>query len=327
MRVLAVCALALAVGCGSGSTMMATAQLAGTVYEVDGQNVNLAGVQVTLKETGEWAWTDAVGSFEFAGLEPGTYTLDFMGDGESSAAEGDEFTDGDGDPKVDVPAGGRVEIRVALEGGDVKDFSSDEQHAMAKLHLTDAAEIAGYHVGGGIKIAVRGDGTLFKVCVEGLDGGDVLDIYLAETWIGSATADADGRACLVLENDLPLDAPNLDELAGLRVDVYLSGTDLRLLVGEVPELMEEHDGEDGVDKDEGSGDGGNADKPDEEGDDNAGEDDGDEPSEDGTEDKDEGEDKPDGNAGESDKPGEDGTDGEGDGADSNESEEGDGTAK
>ncbi len=311
MRVLSVFALALAVGCGGsgGGTSTALAQLSGTVYEIDGQSADLGGVPVVLKETGEWAWTDASGSFNFDGLDGGTYTLDFMGDGEGAAWEGDEFADGDGDPKVDVPDGGHVECDVALEDGKVKDFSSDHedgQHAMAKLHLTDAAEIAGYHVGGGIKIAASDEGTLFKVCVEGLHGGDVIEIFVHEESFGTATADDDGRACLVLENELSADA--LRELAGLRVDVYLSGTDLRLLVGEVPELME-HDGEDGED---------DGDKPDEDGDDgedgddNCECDDGDEPGEgeDG-----EGDDKPDGSDGN-----DDGTagDGEGDGSDEGE---------
>ncbi|MFI5403376.1 MAG: hypothetical protein ACHQ1G_10595, partial [Planctomycetota bacterium] len=79
MRFVLLCALALAVGCGgSGGTSMATAQLSGTVYEIDGQSADLAGVPVVLTETGEWAFTDAAGSFAFDGLDGGTYTLDFM---------------------------------------------------------------------------------------------------------------------------------------------------------------------------------------------------------------------------------------------------------
>jgi hypothetical protein len=289
MRAILVCVLALAVGCGGGGGgTMATAQLSGTVYEIDGQSNDLAGVPVVLKETGEWAWTGADGSFGFDGLEGGTYTLDFMGDGEGALGDGDEFEDGDGDPKVDVPDGGHVECDVALEDGKVKDFATDDEEghfAMARLFLTDAAEIAGYHVAGGIKIAAVGDSTLFKVCVEGLLGGDVIEIFVHEESIGTATADGDGRACLVLENELPLGAPHLGELAGLRVDVYLSGTDLRLLVGEVPALKDEQDGDDGEDdgdkpdgpgegedgddcecedgdKPDGSGDGTDGDKPD-----------------------------------------------------------------
>jgi len=329
MRAILVCALALAVGCGGGgSGTMATAQLSGTVYEIDGQSVNLAGVPVVLKETGEWAWTDAAGSFEFDGLEGGTYTLDFMGDGEGAAGEGDEFEDGDGDPKVDVPDGGHVDCDVALEDGKVKDFTTDHedgQFAMARLFLTDAAEIAGYHVAGGIKIAAIGDGTLFKVCVEGLEGGDVIEIFVHEESIGTATADGEGRACLVLENDLPLGAPHLGELAGLRVDVFLAGTDLRLLVGEVPALKDEPDGDNGEhdgekpdepgdEPDEGDGDNcecEDGDKPDGSGD-------GEEPNDDGAGDSEgdgKGEEECD-EPGEGDQPGEggDGTpDGDGDG--------------
>jgi hypothetical protein len=290
---------------------MATAQLAGTVYEVDGQSADLAGVPVVLKETGEWAFTDAAGSFEFDGLEGGTYTLDFMGDGEGAAGEGDEFADGSGDPKVDVPDGGHVDCDVALEDGKVKDFSTDHeegQYAMARLHMTDAAWLEGFRLEGEIKIAVRGDGTLFKVCVEGLEAGAVIDIYVAEELLGTAEA-AEGRACLVLENELSADA--LRELAGLRVDVHLSKAELRLMVGEVPDLMEE-EGEDEPGEDDG-------DKPDEgEGDDGEeGEDDGDKPDgddgEEGTGEDGEGDGNDDGEEGE-----EPGDDGEGEGSEGGE---------
>ena len=358
MRVFLGCALALAVGCGGGGgTTMAAAQLSGTVYEIDGQSTDLAGVQVTLMETGDRLWTDGSGAFVFRGLEPGTYTLDFdtsfamlqegdhedgaeddhdgvegdhedgiddhedgvedhEGDGhedEPGHEDGDEFEDEDGHPKVDVPEGGDVECHVALENGEVKDFSTgheEEQYAMAKLHLTDAAEIAGYRVEGGIKIAARGDGTLFKVCVEGLMGGDVIEILVHETSIGTATADGEGRACLVLENDLPLGAPNLGELAGLRVDVYLAETDLRLLVGEVPELMEEDGKDDGDEPGEEDGD-----KPD--GDDGEADGDGDKPDGDGTGEDGEGDGNDDGEEGE-----EPGDDGEGDGSEGGEDGEG-----
>jgi hypothetical protein len=272
MRIITLCALALAVGCGGGggTTTMATAQLAGTVYEVDGQSFDLAGVQVTLKETGEWAWTDTRGSFEFSGLEPGTYTLGFGGDIEG-APGGDQLSDGSGDPTVDVPEGGRVEVRVALEDGEVKDYSSDcdeDRSAIKKLELTEDAVAAEVSACGVLKIAERDDGTLFKVCVEGIDGGAVIEVFVDGTSIGTATADGDGRACLVLENDLPLDATDLSELAGLSVGVTLSETGLALLTGEVPDLIEkDYGGEDG---DEGEGDG---EKPD---------------GEEGTEDKDEG---------------------------------------
>ena len=288
MRAIVVCALALAVGCGGGGgTSMATAQLAGTVYEVDGQSAALGGIPVVLKETGEWTWTDASGSFEFDGLDGGTYTLDFMGDSEGASGDGDEFADDDGDPKVDVPDGGRVECDVALEDGKVKDFSSDHEeglYAMARLHMTDAGWLEGFRLEGAIKIAASGDGTLFKLCVEGFEGEALIDIYVGEHLLGSATA-AEGRACLVLENEFSVDA--LRELAGHRVDIYLHGTDLRLMVGEFPSLKE-HEEEDGT-------------KPD-------GSDGGDEPGGDDG-------DKPDGDDGyeDGDKPDGDGTDGEGEG--------------
>lgn len=280
MRAILVCALALAVGCGGGGgTSMATAQLAGTVYEVDGQSASLGGVPVVLKETGEWTWTDASGSFEFDGLEGGTYTLDFMGDSEGASGDGDEFADGDGDPKVDVPDGGRVECDVALEDGKVKDFSSSDEeeglYAMARLHMTDAGWLEGFRLEGGIKIAAWGDGTLFKVCIEGFEEQTQIDIFVGEVFLGAATA-VEGRACLVLENEFSIDA--LRELAGLRVDVYLNDSDLRLMVGEVPSLKEHE--EDGDDKPDG-GDDEPGDKPDE-GDGDDGYEGDDKPNEDGT---------------------------------------------
>lgn len=266
MRIITVCALALAVGCGGGggTTTTATAQLAGTVYEVDGQRFDLAGVQVTLEETGEWAWTDSRGSFEFSGLEPGTYTLDFTGDGDAGSG-GDQFSDGSGDPRVDVPEGGRVEVRVALEDGEVKDYSSDcegARSAIAKLTLTEDAAAEEISVCGVVKIAERDDGTLFKVCVEGLLGGAVIEVFVDGTSIGTATADGDGRACLVLEDELPLGAADLSELAGLSVGVTLSETGLALLTGEVPELVAEDDGGEDGEEGEGDGDEWDGDKPD-----------------------------------------------------------------
>ncbi|MCK6461295.1 MAG: carboxypeptidase-like regulatory domain-containing protein [Planctomycetes bacterium] len=298
MRIITVCALALAVGCGGGggTTTTAAAQLAGTVYEVDGQRFDLAGVQVTLKETGEWAWTDSAGSFEFGGLEPGTYTLDFGG-GIEGAPGGDEFSDGAGDPKVDVPEGGRVEIRVALEDGEVKDYESgceEDRSAVATLEMTGDAADGGFEVAGAVKVAERDGGTLFKVVVEGLEGGAVIEVFLGEASIGTATADGDGRACLVFEDELPLGAADLSELAGLGVGVTLSESGLALLTGEVPALANDED--DGKDGDEGEWDG---DKPD---------------GEEGAEDKDEGEEC---------EEDDDGTDdGEGDGTDGTDGTEG-----
>ncbi|HEX5135942.1 MAG TPA: carboxypeptidase-like regulatory domain-containing protein [Planctomycetota bacterium] len=259
MRITLVCALVLAVGCGgsgSGATLSASAQLAGTVYEVDGQSSDLAGVQVTLKETGERSWTDAGGSFAFDGLAPGVYTLGFEGDG-TLVAGGDEFADGAGAPRVDVPAGAVVQIRVALQSGEVSHFSSEcskGQSATAKLESTEDAASEGYEVCGVIKIAQSDEGTLFKVCVKGLTEGDEIEVYVDDTSIGTATADEDGRACVALEDELPLDATDLSELAGLGVSVYLTSADpqLELVAGEVPDISSSDDGDgddDGYDGD------------------------------------------------------------------------------
>jgi hypothetical protein len=223
-------------------------------------------------------------------------------------------------------------VRVAVEGGEVRDFASecDEgRHASARLHLTDAAEIAGYRVAGGVKIAARDEGSLFKVCVEGLHAGDVIEILVAEASAGTATADGEGRGCLVLENVLPV-----GELAGARIDVYLFGTDLRLLVGEVPELMEERDEGDRPDgSDDRDDEGDRPDEGDEPGDDDRedgdrpdgsddGDDEGDRPDEGGDE-PDQGGDDTDRPGDDSDEPNDEGTGSEGDDeADGGDAEEG-----
>jgi len=257
MRITLACALVLAVGCGgsgsgSGAALSSSAQLAGTVYEVDGQSLDLAGVQVTLKETGERSWTDAAGSFSFGGLAPGVYTLGFEGDG-TLVPGGDEFSDGAGAPRVDVPAGAVVQIRVALQSGEVSHFSSEcdkGQSATAKLEITEDADAEGLSVCGVIKIAQNDESTLFKVCVYGLNADDEIEVYVDDTSIGTATADEDGRACVVLEDELPLDATDLSELAGLSVSVHLTNTDpeLEILTGEVPDISSSDDG-DGYDGD------------------------------------------------------------------------------
>ena len=69
--------LALLLSACTEQAAIQVAALQGTVYEVGGQSLDLAGVEVTLVETGELALTDAQGGFDFERLAPGTYTLEF----------------------------------------------------------------------------------------------------------------------------------------------------------------------------------------------------------------------------------------------------------
>lgn len=286
MRFAIACAFGamLVAGCSGGADVqLSSAQLSGTVYEIDGQGIDLADVEVTLVETGERAWTDDGGAFAFDGLAPGVYTLDFQrppsfaamlaeeepaGEAgqEETVGDGDEFEDGEGNPRVEVPAdGGDIEIRVALDGDRVKDASVGscvDRQAMARLHMTDQAELEGYHLGGVVKLIDDDGRERFKVCVEGLAPGDVIDLYLGAEppqSIGSATAVAgegdQAVACYSRDTgegeDLPLGAPNLDELSGMRIEVRVG--DLVLMVGEVPHLPDLTEPDHGDDEGEASG--------------------------------------------------------------------------
>jgi len=272
----ALLALFLAACGGSSGTAMQSAALMGNVYEVDGQSLDLDGVEVTLVETGETAWTDGAGDFGFHDLPAGTYTLSFDSSA-NVAAQLDGGAAGDDDrPAVDVPDGGRVEVRVALEGDHVKDFSAgshEARDASARLHLTDAAELAGIRVEGSIKLRSGADGERFAVCVFGLEAGDVIEVWVAQEGqlvsIGEAEAvrfedgEHEGtKACLVRESgNLPLGVESLDAVAGRLLTVTFG--DVTVLKGEIPDLPEateppsdgEGEGDGAKDGDNAAGDG------------------------------------------------------------------------
>ena len=223
-------------GGSSGATAVQTAAMEGTVYEVDGQTVNRAGVTVRVLETGATATTGVDGAFTFNGLEPGSYTLDFdstvnanlraiahqEGDGEGQGGEtdGEKETDGereeprDGDrdeegedhegrPRIDVTREcGRIVIRVALDNGRVKEFvveRHDVRHAKARLHMTETSSV---DVEGAVRIRSGEAGEAIKICVGGLDAGTVIEVFLDDregggpVSMGTVAANAEGVACV-----------------------------------------------------------------------------------------------------------------------------------
>jgi len=266
------------VGGSGGVTTTGAAALQGVVYERDGQSSDLDGVTITLVETGAAAWTEADGSFRIDGVEPGVYTIDVRderspdSDADEHHGDEDEFHDGEGRPRIEVPEDcGRIEVRIALEGGEIVDFCAsnhEERRAVARLHLAEHVEM---EIAGKILVASGPEGEHLAVCVEGLEAGTLLEVRIGGMVAGSAETGADGEACFVNdtgEGDVLLGGTTLDLLVGARVEVRLAASGELLLVGEVPRLPEEtdepdedgndHDGdgmEDGPDRDEpGDGD-------------------------------------------------------------------------
>lgn len=235
----------LVAACGESPPALSAAALQGTVYELDGQVLDRSGVDVTLMETGASAVTDVNGEFRFEGLAPGRYTLDFdsaasvaalmAGEGEPAAE------DEEGRPVVDVPEeGGEVEIRVKLDGDKVTEISygsDEERHASARLFCPEECN---HEVEGMIKLSSTIDGQRFAVCVWHLEPGTVIEVHVGD-WGALAEANAEGEACVVREEELPLGVECLEELAGLLVKVELADSGDPLLIGEVPDLPAEKD--------------------------------------------------------------------------------------
>ena len=179
-------------------------------------------------------------------------------DNHEGEGEEDDGEDGEGHPVVDVPAeGGLIQMRVALDAnGDVIEFSMGdhaERHAMAHLYRAEETDVL---AGGKIKLtSVEGE-ERFKIAIHCLEPGTVVTLYIQEreaapVLIGDPVADEEGEICFVAESgNLPLNAANLDELAGLRIEVRLAATDELILVGEVPDLPPELPHPDGPGDDE-----------------------------------------------------------------------------
>ena len=253
MKCLSICAaVALLAACGgSGTNALGGAAVMGVVYEVDGQSANLEGVEVTVLETGERVVTETDGSFEFREMEPGSYTLDFGGDDNYEAGE-DELEDGAGHPIVEVTEdGGDVEIHVALENGEVIDFTIGDyegRHAVAHLHAQDELS----ELEGKIRLSNE-EGEHIKLSIAGLGAGESVDVLIFDaddagagsSPVATLTADAEGKICYSVdtaEGDmLPLNAEDLEDLAGLRIEIRATDDGELLLSGEVPDLPAERE--------------------------------------------------------------------------------------
>ncbi|MCZ6573523.1 MAG: hypothetical protein O7C98_10210 [Planctomycetota bacterium] len=252
----------------------------GVVYEVDGQSADLGGIEVTVLETGERVVTETDGSFEFRELEPGFYTLDFGGDDYEAAQPGeaiteDELEDGAGHPIVELTEdGGDVEIHVALENGEVKEFTIGDyegRHAVAHLHAQDELS----ELEGKIRLSAE-EGEHIKLSIAGLDAGESVDLLIFDaddagagsSPVATLTADAEGEICYSVdtaEGDLlPLNAEDLEDLAGLRIEIRATDDGELLLSGEIPDLPAEREEPDGEEPDgeEPSGEEPNGEEPD-----------------------------------------------------------------
>ena len=256
MKQFYLCAFAaLALTACSEESASIEAALQGTVYEIGGQNIDLAGVEVTLVETGEVSVTDANGGFGFPALDEGKYTLGFATQVASLSHDGDVDGEHLRDNEIEVEVtrdGGDVDIRVAIENdGRVKDFTEgdfEDRHATRELRRPEESDrdVEGY-----VKLSHTSHGQRFKVAVFGLEPGTVIDIFIGDDKLGSAEA-GEESACFVRE-DL-----DLENLSGRLVAVYLPDGEEKILFAEVPHLPakkeHEEDGEGDDGREEGEGD-------------------------------------------------------------------------
>jgi hypothetical protein len=239
---------------GGSAAVTLSGALQGVIYEVDGQTTDRSGVEVMLLETGDRTTTDADGNFVFEDLAEGLYTLDVVG-AILAQAGGDDFDndeDGAGRPMVEVDRdNGVVSVHLAVRDGRVVEWSLAHrkfQRATMRLEATDAGD----GLEGKVRVESRADRERIKVCVEGLQAGDVIDVAFAApadtptfTSAGTATADAEGEACFDRDtkqgDTLPEGATSVADLEGYLIQVSLGGT--VVLEGEVPPLPEPPSGD------------------------------------------------------------------------------------
>lgn len=266
--------IALVAACGgstpSADPVLQTAALEGYVYEVDGQTVDRAGIDVRVLETGQLTTTDAQGRFAFAGVPASGVTLEFGSSLISLAQQSgelertrerqrladDEGEDEDGHPHLHgLEAGDRARVRCALEDGEVREFymaGADRLRAMT--FLTRDPDSPDADVTGKVKIETRDDRERFEIEVEHLAAGTTVNFYLASppaagqdpdfTFVAAATANTDGEAEVERDtrdgDQLPLGAEAVSDLEGYLIEVRLDATDEPLLLtGTVPALPDE----------------------------------------------------------------------------------------
>jgi hypothetical protein len=261
--VLALAAVFSVQGCGGGGGGTATlAELRGTVVRLDGQSADRSGVEVAVPETGDSTITWMDGTFVFVGVPEGTVTLEFRSPfGWPARLGGDDGAllgrDAEGDPRLRGIAGGDiVEVLVSIEGERIVEMcvsTGDEGEATASLEPAADSPLEG--VGGEVEVETGKHGDELELKVTGLPEGTEVDVLLEDpedgfTSIGTAAADADGRAKLELEGDLPLGAEGIADLGGIAIEVRLLETGELLLTGTVPSLDPADGGDDGEEEDE-----------------------------------------------------------------------------
>lgn len=258
MRTVIVCATLLALllpACGGGTTAAVapngggsanSAVLQGTVYEQDGQTVNRAGIPVTIVETGATVFTAFDGSFTFDGLAPGVYTLDFGG---ADDGFGDASEDALGRPLVEVEDGVPAEIRVALHGTDVAEFSienGNSKSGVAKIRLEAEPDFA--LVEGKLKVGAGRHHEGMKIKVEPVALTDEVEVFLDDgsgagfVSVGLATIDFDddGDHDAIWKRDLnageslPLGALTPADMVGWDVRIDING--VTAFTGTIPEI-------------------------------------------------------------------------------------------
>ena len=256
--------------CGGGSTDGTTpssAALRGSVAAIDGDAANLAGLPVTVLETGDRVATDFDGGFRFDRIPTGAVTLAF-GDGTATLSLGSDDSasvDDDGNPIIrDIRHGDEVRVEVEIENGAVTRFSrSDSERTEASTKVRSGGLEAKVEV----EKELRGD--KLEAEIEMFAPGTLIDFYLEDPMTdaepvlaGSAAADADGQAELEFETEdgdvLPLGAESVDELAGLDMVFVLASTGEELARVRIPLASDvvfadddddgdSHHGDDGVD--------------------------------------------------------------------------------
>lgn len=283
-RILTLAGLLLAAACGGGGgTSVQTAALSGVVYQLDGQTQNRAGVVVRVLETGETIVTGPDGSFDFPAVPAGIVTLRFgsalaavalsgeggtgggaddaldtaddnggggADDSEELEDEADDDVNGDETEIHGVGSGDSIEIRVALENGQVTEFSRcGDERSRGDARLARAEGSPDPDVEGKVKIESRDDREKITIEAEHLDTGTVVEFYMDDpatpdavdfVLVGDAAANLEGEAEMernTRDGDaLPFDVVAVSELVGLPVEVRLASTGEVLLVGEVPSL-------------------------------------------------------------------------------------------
>jgi hypothetical protein len=147
-----------ACGGGGGGTTTQSAALQGMVYEVDGQTLDRAGVQVRVLETGQVVTTGADGRFFFNRVPADAFTLDFGGGLAALAQSGPGGGGGADDPAGDDNGGGGMDDGI----DDDNDADDDNGEDAEDDDDADEDEDGNPQVGG----VSGGDTVEVRVAVE-----------------------------------------------------------------------------------------------------------------------------------------------------------------